>query len=317
MGRGAGHHGRGPHEPRRTSSSSAGAWPGSAPRSSWSTAARRSRSSNGGRGWAGPRGRSSAAACWFDNGQHVFLRCCTSYLAFLERIGASSRVHLQHRLDVPVMAPGGRTARLRRGRLPAPLHLGASLARYHHLSPERPRPARPSSPRAARHRPRRPRARHHDVRRVPRPAEPEPGGHRAAVGRDLHAHGQRARRRRLAPAGRHRVQGRPPRPRPPPATSAGRGCRSASSTPSRPAPRWSGAGAAVRTSAAVETIDGRRRPRAARGRRRTARRRRRDRRRAPPCGGPAPRRPRGRRRATGRSSGHHRSSTSTWCMTGA
>ena len=71
---------------------------------------------------------------WFDNGQHVFLRCCTSYLAFLERIGATSLVHLQDRLDVPVMAPGARTARLRRGHLPAPLHLGASLARYHHLS---------------------------------------------------------------------------------------------------------------------------------------------------------------------------------------
>lgn len=70
---------------------------------------------------------------WFDNGQHVFLRCCTAYLGFLERIGATSLVHLQDRLDVPVAAPGRRTARLRRGRLPAPLHLTASLARYHHL----------------------------------------------------------------------------------------------------------------------------------------------------------------------------------------
>ena len=28
----------------------------------------------------------------FDNGQHVFLRCCTAYRAFLERIGAADKV---------------------------------------------------------------------------------------------------------------------------------------------------------------------------------------------------------------------------------
>jgi squalene-associated FAD-dependent desaturase len=69
----------------------------------------------------------------FDNGQHVFLRCCTSYLAFLERLGASSSVHLQDRLDLPVVAPGGARARLRRSRLPAPLHLAGSLIRYRHV----------------------------------------------------------------------------------------------------------------------------------------------------------------------------------------
>jgi hydroxysqualene dehydroxylase len=70
---------------------------------------------------------------WFDNGQHVFLRCCTAYRAFLDRIDAGSSVALQDRLDVPVIAPGGKTARLRRARLPAPLHLGPALARYRHL----------------------------------------------------------------------------------------------------------------------------------------------------------------------------------------
>jgi squalene-associated FAD-dependent desaturase len=70
----------------------------------------------------------------FDNGQHVFLRCCTSYRAFLDRIGASSSVQLQDRLDIPVVAPGGRQSRLRRHDLPAPLHLAGSLARYRHLS---------------------------------------------------------------------------------------------------------------------------------------------------------------------------------------
>ncbi len=72
---------------------------------------------------------------WFDNGQHVFLRCCTEYRALLERIGASSLVRLQERLWLPVLAPGGRRADIGRSGLPAPLHLAPSLARYRHLSP--------------------------------------------------------------------------------------------------------------------------------------------------------------------------------------
>jgi squalene-associated FAD-dependent desaturase len=70
----------------------------------------------------------------FDHGQHVFLRCCTHYRGFLERIGAADLVYLQRRLDVPVLAPGGRSSSLRRAPLPAPFHLGPSLARYAHLS---------------------------------------------------------------------------------------------------------------------------------------------------------------------------------------
>lgn len=73
---------------------------------------------------------------WVDNGQHVFLRCCTSYLTLLERLGVSDLVTVQPRLDVRVRS-GRRTGigRLRRTALPAPLHLGASLARYRWLSP--------------------------------------------------------------------------------------------------------------------------------------------------------------------------------------
>jgi len=70
---------------------------------------------------------------WFDNGQHVFLRCCTAYRQLLARIGAGDLVHLQDRMALPVIAPGGRTAWIRRSRLPAPLHLGPSLLRYGHL----------------------------------------------------------------------------------------------------------------------------------------------------------------------------------------
>ncbi|MGA7834560.1 MAG: hydroxysqualene dehydroxylase HpnE [Acidimicrobiales bacterium] len=70
----------------------------------------------------------------FDNGQHVFLGCCTSYRAFLERIGASQQVYLQPRLDVPVLSPNGPASSIRRTNLPAPLHLASSLARYRLLS---------------------------------------------------------------------------------------------------------------------------------------------------------------------------------------
>jgi squalene-associated FAD-dependent desaturase len=70
-----------------------------------------------------------------DTGQHVFLRCCTAYRGFLDRLGATGLTTLQPRMDIPVLAPGGRASRLRRNGWPAPLHLGSSLARYRFLSP--------------------------------------------------------------------------------------------------------------------------------------------------------------------------------------
>jgi hydroxysqualene dehydroxylase len=73
---------------------------------------------------------------WIDNGQHVFLRCCTAYQGFLERLGVADRVTVQDRLDVPVRSElDARAGRLRRTGLPAPLHLGSTLARYRWLSP--------------------------------------------------------------------------------------------------------------------------------------------------------------------------------------
>jgi squalene-associated FAD-dependent desaturase len=72
---------------------------------------------------------------WLDNGQHVFLRCCTAYRALLERLGSADEVTLQPRLAIPVLAPGERPAWLRRTRAPAPLHLVGALARYRHLAP--------------------------------------------------------------------------------------------------------------------------------------------------------------------------------------
>jgi len=69
----------------------------------------------------------------FDNGQHVFLRCCSAYTEFLERIGASDAVYLQPRLDIPVLSPKGTRASISRGSLRAPFHLAPALARYTHL----------------------------------------------------------------------------------------------------------------------------------------------------------------------------------------
>jgi squalene-associated FAD-dependent desaturase len=70
-----------------------------------------------------------------DNGQHVFLRCCTAYRALLARLGSEGQVAVQERLEIPVMSPGQPTVVLRRGSLPPPLHLAGALARYPHLRP--------------------------------------------------------------------------------------------------------------------------------------------------------------------------------------
>jgi len=86
------------------------------------------------------RPRLGGATCSFsrgglvvDNGQHVFLRCCTAYRGLLARLGMTGAVSLQDRFDVTVLRPGGR-ARLRRTALPGPLHMGKALTGYSFLS---------------------------------------------------------------------------------------------------------------------------------------------------------------------------------------
>ena len=69
-----------------------------------------------------------------DNGQHVFLGCCTAYIALLRLLGTYGRTTLQAALDVAVRDRAGRTGALRASRLPAPGHLGPSFATYPHLS---------------------------------------------------------------------------------------------------------------------------------------------------------------------------------------
>ncbi|MDR7299983.1 hydroxysqualene dehydroxylase HpnE [Haloactinomyces albus] len=69
-----------------------------------------------------------------DTGQHVFLRCYSSYAALLRRLGVLGGVHVQPRFHVPVVAPGGRGWLLRRGRLPAPAHLLPALLNHRALT---------------------------------------------------------------------------------------------------------------------------------------------------------------------------------------
>jgi squalene-associated FAD-dependent desaturase len=83
---------------------------------------------------------------WMDNGQHVYLRCCTAYRRLLRRLGVEADVVLQDRLTIPIVSDGGSVFHLRRTNLPAPLHLTAAIARFPGLSPS----DRLGIPRAAR-----------------------------------------------------------------------------------------------------------------------------------------------------------------------
>ncbi len=75
-----------------------------------------------------------------DNGQHVYLACCTEFVRFVERAGMGDALHLQDRFDVVAYRKGGPghpepvEGRLRAANIPAPLHLLLSFASYKHLS---------------------------------------------------------------------------------------------------------------------------------------------------------------------------------------
>jgi squalene-associated FAD-dependent desaturase len=68
-----------------------------------------------------------------DNGQHVFLACCTEFINFAKAVGMSGQLHLQERFDATILARSGKAGRLRTAALPAPLHLVGSFASYSHL----------------------------------------------------------------------------------------------------------------------------------------------------------------------------------------
>jgi squalene-associated FAD-dependent desaturase len=69
-----------------------------------------------------------------DNGQHVFLGCCTAFTDLLAELGTLERTWRQRRLRVQVRRPGGPTGVLSALPLPAPAHLALSLLTYPHLS---------------------------------------------------------------------------------------------------------------------------------------------------------------------------------------
>ena len=131
-----------------------------------------------------------------DNGQHVFLRCCEAYRGLLERLGSSHLVHVQERLDIPVLSPGNAPARIRRSSLHAPLHLAGALARYPRLSARTALLRRARGARAGAPGPARPGAGNGDLRRLARAPRPGRGGDRRAVGPDRAADAERARRSR-------------------------------------------------------------------------------------------------------------------------
>ena len=69
-----------------------------------------------------------------DNGQHVHLGCCTAYMALLGRLGSIGLTAIQPSLHVDVRDRAGVHGVLTSRRLPPPLHMGPSFARYGLLS---------------------------------------------------------------------------------------------------------------------------------------------------------------------------------------
>ncbi|HZP26622.1 MAG TPA: hydroxysqualene dehydroxylase HpnE [Dehalococcoidia bacterium] len=85
----------------------------------------------GGRAYSYTDGRNELEV---DNGQHVFLGCCTEYIGFLKSIGAYGQTYLQPRLDLLVIDKLTGASRLHAAGLPAPLHLLPSFLAYKPLS---------------------------------------------------------------------------------------------------------------------------------------------------------------------------------------
>ncbi|WP_323747066.1 hydroxysqualene dehydroxylase HpnE [Catenulispora pinisilvae] len=83
--------------------------------------------------------RASSGGCpdlTVDNGQHVMLRAFTAYRGLLDRLGTGDGITIQDRFDLRILTPDARPdSKLRRTRLPGPLHLLPALATYSLLDP--------------------------------------------------------------------------------------------------------------------------------------------------------------------------------------
>jgi hydroxysqualene dehydroxylase len=71
---------------------------------------------------------------WIDNGQHVLMGCYTETLDFLKKIGTYDKLVFRDRMEIEMIAPGGRQGRLRTGWLPGPLHMASALMGFSLLS---------------------------------------------------------------------------------------------------------------------------------------------------------------------------------------
>jgi squalene-associated FAD-dependent desaturase len=68
-----------------------------------------------------------------DNCQHVLLGCCTNLLDLYDRLGVRHCIRFYDR--IPFITPDGRVSAMQGDARPAPLHLLASLVRFHPLRP--------------------------------------------------------------------------------------------------------------------------------------------------------------------------------------
>ncbi|MEK7814934.1 MAG: hydroxysqualene dehydroxylase HpnE, partial [Chloroflexota bacterium] len=68
-----------------------------------------------------------------DNGQHVFLGCCTYFIQLLKRLGVFQQWYLQPRWRLKVLDRAGKAGLLAAAPLPAPFHLLPALLTYPHV----------------------------------------------------------------------------------------------------------------------------------------------------------------------------------------
>ena len=83
--------------------------------------------------------RRAAYSCQVDNGQHIFLGCCTHYIDLLRKLGTYSDTYMQRKFHVEIRKGGGPDRPPKVGALsaapflPAPFHILPSFLMYSHL----------------------------------------------------------------------------------------------------------------------------------------------------------------------------------------